>query len=61
MAGVPPSGSGSRASHEAAKASPPKASIPNADERRRKAITDWWARQGIRDFIRRVKSERTGA
>src|SRR5688500_8967224 len=29
-AGVPPPGSGSRASHEAAKASPPEASIPNA-------------------------------
>ena len=28
--GVPPAGSGSRASHEAADASSPKASIPNA-------------------------------
>lgn len=32
-------------------------SPPDADEKRRRATTDWWERQSLREFIARIKSE----
>jgi len=33
---------------------------PDADEKRRRAITAWWKRQSVREFIERLRNARTG-
>lgn len=55
--GVTPSGPGHSPKGGAAKASPAKPSVPNADEKRRRAITDWWERQSLREFIRLAREK----
>lgn len=33
---------------------------PSEDEKRRRAITAWWRRESIREFINRIRNTRTG-